>query len=209
MSVALAGLTIDPTKSVTVNHNYYVNRKLGLGFIKSESWYFEQFKDFGHLKEGIILSNFDDERAEELKAEVLDDPLAIISKYNIHNKSFNPSIVVHLEKYEDMKEDIDNDEYEDLSELLQDLIRECEVIYKDFELLKPPSQVRISECETWKFEAKYLFEHEDIPPTMVNLETYIIFSDNGLYSIYLQDSPTTGENAQVEFRSFMNSLHIV
>ena len=209
IGVALAGLTIDPTKAVAVNHNYYINRKLGLGFIKPDSWYFEKFKDFGHLKEGLILSNFDEELAEELKEEVFDDPLAIISKYPASIKVFSPSVVVHLEQYGDMREYTDIDEHDDLLDMIQVVLNGFEILYKDFELLTPPSQMSISECKTWKLVWKYLFEHEDIDPTMVNVVTYFIFSDNGVYSIYLQDSPTTGENARIEFVDFMSSLHIV
>jgi hypothetical protein len=60
---ALAGSVFAPTAAVFTNNDYYVNQRLGLGFLKPTAWFFEGFRDFSQARNDTIWA---DERMDQV-----------------------------------------------------------------------------------------------------------------------------------------------
>lgn len=50
LSIAVAGVTLDPFKAVAVTNDVYINNKFGFVLTKPENWDFIAVKEFGRLK---------------------------------------------------------------------------------------------------------------------------------------------------------------
>src|SRR5690349_9839498 len=88
VSTALAGLAIDPLKSVTIDNDHYINKKFGILLTKPKGWDFVSIMDFGKLKQDQILSDEFEPNKEEVWKE-LGDPVLVIAKYGLHKSEYN------------------------------------------------------------------------------------------------------------------------
>jgi len=208
MAVALGSSAVaSGASAVAIRDDYYVNRKLGLGFIKPANWSFQAYQDFGFMKEHQVLSNFSPEDAEEIKA-LFEDPLVVISKYSFvknpgRTTIVTPSILIHFEDYEgyDLSATMD-ERFQDIADGLECLFSNCVVE----DQMVP---ITVSGCEGMHFHWEHLFEHENIEPLMMTCQTRILFTDLGLYTIHYQHLPDRNEDTSVEFEQFTDSLHIL
>src|SRR5690606_2715586 len=143
-------------KSVAINDNAYVNKKLGILFYKPQDWSFIAVKDFGKLKSEQIIGEGLDETTDEIWNE-LGDPICIATKYHqddSENKGvFSPTITLNItpkEKLEDLG-------YETFEELIEMSEYGTSIILKDLRVIKRYDPYLISNCKFYEFDAEYLF----------------------------------------------------
>jgi hypothetical protein len=200
---ALGGLMVDPIKTIAVNGDYYVNAKLGLGFMKPSDWTFDVFKDFATLLDGQIIEGIEPDDEEEFRRDQTSTLVAAIAKYNHSIPKFSPSITVF--KNQDDRKVLDSLV---LDQFVLDAQDGCTTLLKDYEVIEQQTRCEFSKCDARRFKARWLFQHKSIQPTLIDDETLVIDQGTYLYSIHLYDSPYTGDIASKKFRQFVESLHI-
>ena len=209
MSVAMAGIVVDPLAVVSVNDNFYINRKLGLMFEKPQDWGFIHIQDFGELKEKQILSNIEPEEKDEFW-EVIGGPACMFTKYHEEtpeNKGlFSPTVqffVNHKSEFDDMQ----YDSFEEFIELSKGSVSE---ILKNFKIVEKKRPYERDGCKFYEYFATYDFEHVELNGTLeVNLNVLIAEHNNYYYFINLHDSQAQKQIATNEFRDFKQSLKLI
>lgn len=204
VATALGGLVVDPIRTIAVNGDYYVNTRLGLGFIKPSKWAFEAFQDFAAKLEGQIVHGLQPGAEEEaFRRDQTSTLVATISKYGDTVPKFSPSITVfkNQEDYESLRS-------ESLEQNALDAIEGWTQLVKDYEVVELPSRCEISRCASIRFKSRWVFEHREIQPIMIEDETLAIDQGSVFYTIHLYDSPSTGDATPKEFARFLESLHI-
>jgi len=66
ISLGFLGIVTDPLKAVLTNDNIYINKKLGIYFVKPQYWGFIAVKDFGNLKEKQLIGSGIQEESDEI-----------------------------------------------------------------------------------------------------------------------------------------------
>lgn len=205
VATALGGLLVDPIRTIAVNGDYYVNTRLGLGFIKPSKWAFDAFQDFATKLEGQIVRDLQPgtEEEEEFRRDQASTLVATISKYGDAIPRFSPSITVfkNPEDYEILR-------CESLEQIALDAIDGWTELLKDYQVVEQPSRCEISRCASIRFKSRWVFEHREIQPIVIDDETLVIDQGSVLYTIHLYDSPATGDATPNEFTQFRESLHI-
>ena len=104
-ATALGGLFVDPIRTTAISGDYYVNTRLGLGFMKPGEWAFEAFQDFATKLEGQIVHGLPSGTEETFRRDQASTLVATISKYGATMPKFSPSITVfkNQEDYESIK----------------------------------------------------------------------------------------------------------
>ena len=194
---------IDPIKPFAINGDYYVNVRLGLGFIKPRHWQFDVFKDFGTILNGQIFEGVESDMEEDFRRDQTSTLVAAISKYDNSATRFSPAITVF--KNEEDRKDSD---LLCLDELVRNATVGFATVLKGYEVIERPTQCEFSKCNSRRFKARWLFQHKQIQPTLINDETLVIDQETVLYTIHLYDSPYNGDIASDEFRQFVASLRI-
>ncbi|MEW4568677.1 hypothetical protein AB1L88_12500 [Tautonia sp. JC769] len=204
VATALGGLAIEPGREIAVNGDYYVNTRLGLGFVKPGGWTLDVFRDFAAKHEGQVVQNLPagvDE--EEFRRDQAATMVATISKYGDAVRAFGPSITVFKNR-----EDYPSSMPGSLEALARGGIEGWGNLLREYEVLEAPSRGEVSRCACVRFKARWLFEHRDIEPVVVEDETLLIDQGSLLYTIHLYDSPEAGETAPEEFARFLEGLHL-
>jgi len=191
----------------TIRGDYFVSRRLGLGFVKPSAWYFHAFEDFFPMLAGQTLKTGFGDEAEDL-AEHASNLVAVISKYPVgeiaegDSTRFSPSITIFSNA-----EDRDGvaADFGTLVSLGIEYFREN---LRDYVILEPPRFQMISMCPAVRYTSQFLFEHRAIVPTVVRDVTLVIDQGQCVFSVHLYDSPATGETIGGEFEAFMGSLHL-
>jgi hypothetical protein len=200
-AMALGGIVLDPLEAIAVNDNFYINMRLGLGFERPEGWHFDAFKDFGTLLKGQIAEGIQPEDEEEFRKDQTSTLVAVISKYGDKYSGFAPSITV-------FKNEEDRADFGSLDELIKYAMIGFSSLLKDFTVISPPEPLELSNCECIRLKARWVFQHERIPSTLIEDEILVIDQDPVLYTIHLYDAPSIGEVAQPEFAGFVGSLRL-
>jgi hypothetical protein len=202
-SLALTGVIIDPSQMLILNGDYYVNKKLGLGFRKPSDWEFEVLTGFPDLDRGQIFINLDEDTQKEYLENHIDTLVTVISKYPSSKLKFSPSITIYL-NMEDYKQSSGN-----IEEIMDTYVSEMKTILRDYNCYERPKRIRLSNCRSIRFKSKFIFEHEKMKPTLIDDECIGVEHRDSLYSIHLYDSPYIGDTATNEFKLFLSSLHLI
>lgn len=190
-----------------VRGDYFVDERLGLGFVKPAHWFIRTFDDFAQLLSGQKASTASMQDDQELE-EHLKTLVATISKYELvagdteGSGRFSPSITVHS-----------NTEHRELvasdfSAAVWLGIQYFSEILRDYVILEEPSFQAVSMCPAARYTAQFVFEHRFVAPVLVRDKTLMIDQGHRVYTIHLYDSPTTGEAVGAEFDAFIGSLHL-
>lgn len=203
-ATALGGLVVDPARVVAVNGDYYVNARLGLGFVKPIGWAFDAFQDFAAKHDGQILQGLPPEADEgEFLRDQASSLVATISKYGDELRQFSPSITVYKNQG-DYEESLSGG----LERLALHAIDGFAALLRDYEVIEEPRRREVSHCPAIRFKCRWVFEHREIEPILIEDEALAIDDGSRLYTIHLYDSPATGDVARGEFARFLKSLHI-
>ena len=202
---------VDGSKGVAgrdraIQGDYFVSRRLGLGFVKPSAWYFHAFEDFEPKLAGNIF----------VEGSVMDgadfsvygsDLVVVVSKYplgsetEVEKAAVGPSIAICSSSRD--KEDAKDD----LKTLVSQTIDLSREILRDFLILEPPRFQMISMCPAARFTSQFIMEHSRTMPTLVRVETLVIDQGACVYSINLTDLPAIGHTAAPEFDAFVGTLH--
>jgi len=208
-SFALVGLTIDPLKSVIINNNAYVNRKLGILFYKPQDWGFIAVKDFGKIKSEQIIGEGLDITTDEIWNE-LGDPICIATKFyqdRPENKGvFSPTITLNITP----KEELDELGYDTFEELIGMSEYGVSLLLKDFKVIKRYDPYLISNCKFFEYDAEYLFEHVDLDkPLKVELKVIKAEHNGFYYDFNCHQSKAQNQRADEEFAKFKQTIKLI
>jgi hypothetical protein len=204
VAAAFGGMAVDPLQAVAIHGDYFVNTRLGLGFVKPRNWALEAFRDFASELKGQIIQGLPhDVDEEEFRRDQASTLVATVIKYSGAAHRFSPSITVfkNWEDYPEIRP-------EGLEKLAQYMIEGYSALLKDYEVLEVPRQFEVSRCKAIRFKSRWVFEHNDIEPVLIEDEALAIDQGSHLFSIHMYDSPATGEATPEEFACFLKSLHI-
>jgi len=191
----------------TICGDYFVSRRLGLGFVKPSAWYFHAFEDFFPMLAGQTLKTGSVDEAEDF-AEHASNLVAVISKYPVGEIAadeytrFSPSITIFSNA--DERDDV----AADFGTLVSQGIEYFRETLRDYMILEPPRFQMVSMCPAVRYTAQFLFEHRAMLPTVVRDVTLVIDQGQRVYTVHLYDSPAIGETIGGEFDAFMGSLHL-
>ncbi len=224
----LATLAASPADAVSLVEDYYLNRKLGIGFQKPIGWSFMDVKEMGLVKSGQLLAIDDEVAAGEL-LDSMDLPFVSVSHRPKTSDSFAPSAQFYL---------IDNNpvlaELFDLGDQLERVLRElkgeevscpelpatikwlhedakaCNDALRSFEVISQPNEFQLSACDAAEYTATYLFEHQKLThPTLVRTRTIFVNHRIASYLIRLVDSPAADSVNEFNFDRFVASIQLV
>lgn len=196
-------------KSVVIDGNWYINRKIGLAFEKPPGWHFVHTKDYGSLKEGQIIGTDLEETDEEIWHE-MGEPACLLTKYDQQDPAlkgvFSPTIMLHLGSRM-VYDEANVDSFREFLELTR---TGTAAILKDFQFLHWLPTQEISGCEIHEADSTYLFEHQEIEkPLPVELKSIHFLNKKHLFSINLHQSAAQGQLATEEFDQFLKSMRII
>jgi hypothetical protein len=180
--LALAGTLIDPLKAVSINNEYYVNRKFGILFEIPENWGFIHVKEFEDLKEKQILDGIYEAIKEDVY-EDLGDPICIATKYFDDNPKykgvFSPTITLNVTS----KQELDAEGIStNIDELLKHSLLGIKNILKDFELKTVYPPYILNNHLIYERDSVYEFEHVELEqPLKVELKSFKIDHNNHFY----------------------------
>lgn len=208
-SFALVGLTVDPLKSVVINDNAYVNKRLGILFYKPQDWGFIAVKDFGELKSGQIIGEGLDVTTDEIWNE-LGEPICIATKYyqdRPANKGiFSPTITLNITPKEEL-EDLGHETFEELMGMSQYGVSK---LLKDFKVTKRYDPYLISNCKFFEYDAEYLLEHIEIDnPLKVELKVLKAEHNGYYYDFNCHQSKLQNQYADKEFENFKRTIKLI
>ncbi len=214
MSIALAGLSIDPLKSIAVNSDNYVNKKFGFLLTKPKSWDFVSIKDFGKLKNDQLLSDDFEPNKDDVWQE-LGDPVLVIAKYGLdkseYSDKFSPAITVFINHKNDII-DLYEDEYiqGDLEKIVGMVAYGSSRIFKDYTTIRNISPYNLSGCNGYDSEWTWTFESIEHKKNW-HCKTWSIMVEKGdyIYSFNMIDSAQAGEIEDQNFKNFVETIKIV
>ena len=202
---AIAGSQVDSLSGIYKSPTLFVDEKLGFAFKIPQGWYLEAFRDdFNELLGGQKLAEpYSDDK--EILEDLGQGLMATLSKYpleEVHVQRFSPSITFFKDTDDCLNE------YEDLLNLSSDAISGFSEVLTDYECTQLPEYLDRSDCIMVRSKSKFLFEHDDLEPSLIDDETFVIHYQKCIYTIHLYDSPYIGDTSQSEFELFKKSLHI-
>lgn len=190
-----------------VRGDYFVCRRLGLGFLKPASWHFRAFEDFVSDLGGQELADTTVDDAEEC-AEHLRKLVVVLSRDPVGAKAegdivrFTPGITIFSNS------DDRSDTAADFEGTVSRAIEYFATTLRDYSVLEPPRFRQVSRCPAARYSAEFMFEHRGMRPTRVRDQVLIIDQGTTVYTIHLYDSPWTGIVIDEEFEAFIGSLHL-
>ncbi|MEM1093318.1 MAG: hypothetical protein AAGJ10_01855 [Bacteroidota bacterium] len=199
----MAGTLVDPKQVAIASGDYYIHRKLGLGFRRPRHWVFEALTGFPDLSRQQIVQNLDAEQQRVFNEEQMETLVAAITKYAKADERFGPCITVHRNA-DDYDPAVDS-----LWAIVDDYVEGMPFLLKDYACIVAPHEVRLSNCEAVQLKSRYVFEHERIAPVLIEDECIAVAHRNALYSIHLYDAPAISEGAGEAFAQFKSSLHLI
>ncbi len=213
LSLATAGAAVKSLPDIIRNDNYFINTRLGFGFNTPEDWEVEAFTSFESMKEQQILIS-DDSRSEYQKElikdlEDLKGLSVVLKKYPDSKLSpegqniFSPSITFFMEEDDTVKD------YENLVELCKESHIGFSQLLSGYECYEAPEEFSGKNYKAARSKSSFLFEAENMIPTIIDDEMLCIHYGDILYSIHMYDSPYINDTAQDEFKLFKGSLHII
>lgn len=204
---AIGGRTDLSAGDRTIRGDYFVSRRLGLGFVKPSAWHFHVFEDFCPMLAGQELMNGSGDPIEDF-AEHASNLVAVISKYPVgeiaegESTRFSPAITIFSNAEDRQHTDAD------FGTIVRSGIAYFREMLRGYVVLNPPRFQTVSRCPAARYTAQFVFEHRAATPTLVRDKTLVIDQGRRIYTIHLYDSPTTGETVGGEFDAFVGSLHL-
>lgn len=202
---AIAGSQIDGLSTFHTPPILFVDKKLGFGFKIPHGWHLETFRnDFNKLLGGQKLAEPHSDDKEHLK-DLGQGLMATLSKYPLeknHTQKFSPSITFFKDPDDCLNE------CQDLLDLSALAISGYSEVLTNYECSSPPEYLNRKDYLIVRSKSKFLFEHDDVEPSLIDNETFIIHHQKSIYTIHLYDSPYIGDTSQSEFELFKESLHI-
>ncbi len=225
---SLVAVAAVPAGAVSLIDNFYLNRKLGLGFRKPNGWSFANVREMGSVKKGQLLAIDDVAAAREL-LDSMDLPFVSVLRPAKMSVRFAPSaqfyIVDDMPAWEELFELGDklesllrefNDEEAPADKLsrglekLHDDAAACDRFLKSFEILSQPREFQLSSCDAAEYTATYFFEHERLAhPVRVRARTIYVNHRIASYLIRLVDSPYGTAGDEFDFDPFIDSIRLV
>ncbi len=211
VGVAIAGTTVSRFDPVISQQNYFIDNRLGFGFIAPKGWEVEAFSGFESVSRKQIVDT-QDRTKEEL--EIIEEMSSgkglsvVVSKYPVglsqagEKYIFSPSVTFFMEDDAELKN------FESLQELCEQSIEGFGSLLKEYQCFDAPQKTQGINFEAVRAKSKFLFECENMDPVMVDDEFMLVHYRNKIYSIHLYDSPYENDVAQYEFARFKESLHI-
>ncbi len=209
VSQALGKLAIDPLKSIILNGDVYVNKKLGILFKKPKGWNFVAVKDFGRMKNEQYIGEGLDMSAEEIWDD-LGDPICIATKYYTdapeYKGIFSPTITLNITPKKEL-EHLGPQTFEEVLELSEQGVA---MLLKDFKVVKRYEPTLISNCKFYEHDAEYLFEHVEIDESL-KVELKVLQAEhNGFYYAFnCHQSKIQNQYADKEFEDFKKSIKLI
>lgn len=205
----ITGLTANPSRAIAIVNDQYVNRKLGIAFSKPQGWTFADVKEMGEVREGQILDLDDADLVRELAGSA-ELPILTISKDRLsaQTSQFTPGVTIYLDRFEWLKAFSGKWEVPPLENAIADT-EHCESMFKDFQVVCPPKETTISECDAAEYTARFLFEHVNMQPTRVRMQTLAVYQSPAYYTLRMFDSPFAGTDMEFDYSSFVESVRIV
>jgi len=207
--LALMGSAFDPLKSVVINDNAYINKKLGILFYKPNNWGFIKIKDFGRLKAEQFMGTGLEESPEEIWEEI-GDPVCIATKYfedTDKNKGiFSPTITLNVTPKTELNE-LEHYSFEEIIELSHYGISQ---LLKDFKVIKTYKPYYISNCKFYETDSEYMFEHVDLVGQLkVELKSLTAIHNGFYYDFNFHQSISQNQTAHKEFDEFKKSIKLI
>jgi hypothetical protein len=190
-----------------IRGDYFVCRRLGLGFVKPSAWHFHAFEDFFPILQGQSFVDGSTDDSEE-HAAGWRDLVSVISKDPIgvtddpDSRRFSPGITIFKEA------SLCDEDASDLEALVMGFIEYNLGLLREFVILESPRSQTISMCPAIQYTSQFVFEHRELSPTLVRDRTLVVDQGRQLFTIHLFDSPATGEVIGPEFDAFIGSLHV-
>lgn len=208
-SLAFLGVAIDPLKAVLTNNNIYVNKKLGIYFVKPKDWDFIAVKDFGKLKEKQLIGSGLKEDSDELWKE-LDDPICIITKFYEDKPEyygvFSPTIILNITP----KSEFEHLGYKTFREVIEISNKGISSVLKDFKVIKKYKPYKISNVTFYEYDAQYLFENIELDyPLPVEIKTLKAEHNGFYYEFNFHQSKAQNQTAEIEFKQFARSIKLI
>lgn len=206
LGLATAGVVFDPLAAIIRNENYFINQRLGLGFIIPSNWNLDAFGDFSSLRQQQ-LSNFNGDVETKIVEVTAENLVAVIKKYpdtlKAKDHEFGPGITFS------MSSDEIPSEFDNFEAAVQAEIEGSKICLTDYEVIKSPAVFKGKNYSAYSFKSKFLFEHADLKrSTLIDDEVLMIHHNKLIYTIHMYDSPYQNDIASVEFEAFKSSLHI-
>jgi hypothetical protein len=207
----LAALTVNSSSAIAIRDDHYINRKLGIAFIKPHGWTFADVKQMGEVQAGQILDLDDSDLAREL-AESAELPVLTISKDQLSAAAdrFTPGVTIYYDHFRFL--DYLPDSIEVKVPLLEHArvdIDSCQSMLKHFRVASAPRSRRVSQCDAAEYEATFLFEHENMRPTPVRMRTLTVYQRPAIYTLRMYDALTSDPDMRFDYTSFMESIKMV
>jgi len=209
MSIAVAGLAIDPLQAVATHENLYVNKKLGVLFYIPKGWGFIAVKAYGRLKKGQILAN-ERKRNREKAWQDVEEPVFLATKYYEDKPEyigvFSPTIML----FATPKEEVDYLEVDSFEELVDMSALGAAYHLKKLKVTKRHEPFFISNTRFFEYDAEYLFEHEEIKgPLKVELKLLAAEHNGYHYFFNLHQSKAQNQVADQEFEDFKKTIKLI
>ncbi|MCX8531470.1 hypothetical protein [Chryseobacterium luquanense] len=207
--MSFLGVAIDPLKAVLTNNNIYVNKKLGIYFVKPENWGFIAVKDFGTLKNKQLIGSGLEEDSDEIWKE-LGDPICMITKFYENAPEyygiFSPTITLNVTP----KSELEYLGCVTFEEIIEMSAIGTSSLLKDFKIIREYIPYTINNIKFHEFDAEYLFEHIEIDkPLLVELKILKTEHNGYYYDFNFHQSKTQNQTAEVEFQKFISSIQLI
>ena len=215
-SVALGTTTAQlssPGNAVTINGDYYLNRRLCFGFKKPTNWHLLSAADFGIIKENMHYGNFNAEIETEIKS-YMEEPLALlstspsvkqsaISKRLFGQARAKPNISVNAELYDEYTSGHTDKSY------FKDSMDACTRIYTNARLVGKPTSSYLSKCRAWSQTWTYTAEQHEGESVNTICHSTVSYSRNYIYTIHMQQYDDSDLKAKLGFKEFLDSVCIL
>lgn len=214
VSLAMAGLTIDPLQAVAINSDNYVNKKFGFLLTKPKGWDFVSITDFGKLKSDQLLSEEFEPNKDEVWNE-LGDPVLVVAKYGLeipeHRHKFSPAITIFINHKSDIVELYEDDYIQgDFEKIVGMIAYGSQRLFKDYKTVRNNTPYILSECNGFDSEWTWTFESIELRKSYI-CKTWTIIIEKGdyIYSFNMIDSQQAGEVEELTFRNFVETIKII
>ena len=225
---SLAALAAAPADAAGLVGDFYLNRRLGVGFRRPDGWSFANVQEMGTVKEGQLLAIDNEFAAGELLAS-MDLPFVSVVRRAKTPDCFAPSAQFYLaddtpelEELLDLgdtlgrllnnfaRKDDPADESPRTLKKLHDDAKACGRFLRSFDVLSQPREFQLSACDAAEYTASYLFEHDRLAhPLKVRARTIYVIHRMASYLIRLVDSPDGALEDRFDFDPFVDSIHLV
>ena len=196
-----------PRQERVIRGDYFVDERLGLGFVKPSAWLFHSFEDFHSILRGQTFIDGSDDDSEEFAAD-WNTLIGVVSKYPIGvtddpgSNKFGPGFTIFRDA--GLRDEVASD----LEAAVGNAIMYYSELLREFRVLESPRSQTISMCPALRYTSQFVFEHREFLPTLVRDRTLVIDQGRHIYTIHLYDSPATGEAVGAEYEAFIGSLHL-